>query len=319
MRLLVLGGTSFIGRHLVHTALGRRHEVTVFNRGITNPSLFPQIEHRRGDREVGAYDALTAGAWDATVDLSAYVPRHVEQALAALGGRSGHYVLVSSVSAYDATRARPDEDSPRWPPPDPRTEHITLETYGPLKAACERVALAKARSTAVVRPTYVVGPYDPTDRFTYWARRMARGGPVALAWPDAPVQVIDVRDLAAFLLTLAVNEVAGTFDAVGPWGPLHGLLAAIADPDRPYRLVDVGAEALDAARMTLPLVDGDPSSIPLMTRPGTRAIGAGLNTRSLAETAVATVQWDRERGTPPLSVGPSPEQERALVEAALQR
>ena len=318
MRLLVLGGTSFVGRHLVQAALQHGHDVTVFHRGVTNPHLFPQAEHRHGDRSTGHYGALDVGTWDATVDASAYVPRHVEQVVDALGHRSGHYVLVSSVSAYDARRARTDEDSPAWAPPAPRTEEVTAETYGPLKAACERAAVAKvgASQVSLVRPTYVVGAHDPTDRFTYWARRMARGGRVAMAWPQAPVQVVDARDLGMFLLTCALHDVAGTFDAVGPWAPFRQFLTSIADPDRPHELVDVGPDALHDAGLRLPLVSGDPAEVPLMTRPGSRAVAAGLHTRSLAESAAATVAWDRERGSPPLQVGPTVEQEKDLLAQA---
>jgi 2'-hydroxyisoflavone reductase len=317
MRLLVLGGTSFVGRHLVEAALQHGHQVTVFHRGVTNPDLFPQAEHRHGDRSTGQCSALSSGSWDATVDVSAYVPRHVEQAVDALDSRGGHYVLVSSVSAYDVDGARPDEDSRPWPPPAPRTEEITEQTYGPLKAACERTALAKlgVSNVSLVRPTFVVGPHDPTDRFTFWARRMARGGRVPIAWPQAPVQVIDARDLGMFLLTLALHQVAGTFDAVGPWAPLRQFLAALADPDRPYELVEIAPDALAAAGVTLPMVDGDPRTIPLMTRAGSRAMAAGLQSRSLHESATATVAWDRGRGSPPLHAGPTREQEQHLLAA----
>jgi 2'-hydroxyisoflavone reductase len=315
MRLLVLGGTSFVGRHLVQTALDEGHTVTVFHRGRTNPDLFPQVEHRRGDRSTGDLASLRDGRWDATVDVSAYVPAHVTQALAALDGRQGHYVLVSSISAYDPATATADEGSPTYSAPDPDTEQVTAETYGPLKAACERHAVRSpaASSVAIVRPTFVVGPHDPTDRFTYWARVVAHGGQVPLAWPDAPVQVIDARDLGDFLLGLAASGTAGAFDAVGPFAPLRDLLAAMVPPGVHTDLVDVGAERLEAAGVVLPLVDGDPASIPLMSRPGSRAMDAGLRCRSLSATARDTVAWDTERGTPELRVGPSPAQRAVLL------
>lgn len=315
MRLLVLGGTSFVGRHLVQQALDHGHQVTLLHRGVTNPGLFAQADHRRGDRAVGDYGALTHGVWDATVDVTAYLPRHVEQVLDALDGRQGHYVLVSSVSAYDHRVATQDEHSPTYPPPDPTTEVIDADTYGPLKAACERAAqrrLAPER-VAVVRPTYVVGPHDPTDRFTYWARVMHAGGRVPIAWPQAPIQVIDARDLATFMLSVAVNGYTGAFDGVGPWAPLTSFLADLARPDRPYELVDVGEQALIDAGVVLPMVDGDPASRPLMTRPGERSVAAGLHSRSLRQTAHDTVAWDVERGRPELKAGPSPAQRAALL------
>lgn len=315
MRLLVLGGTSFVGRHLVETALAHGHRLTLFHRGVTNPRLFPQAEHRHGDRTSGDYASLSEGRWDATVDVSAYVPRHVEQALGMLGGRLGHYVLVSSVSAYDPRRATRDEDSPRHPRPEPDTEVIDAQTYGPLKAACERVAEQRLgpSGAALVRPTFVVGPHDPTDRFTYWARLMAGGGRVPIAWPDEPLQVIDVRDLAAFMLTLATTKTRGVYDAVGPYARLSSFLADLSVPERPHELVDVGAQALTAAGVTLPMVDGDPQRRPLMTRPGQRSVDAGLHTRSLQRTARDTVAWDVQRGHPELRVGPTPDQRAALV------
>ena len=320
MRLLVLGGTSFVGRHLVDAALTRGHDVTLFHRGRTNPSLFGAAEHRHGDRTTGDYSALGEGSWDATVDVTAYVPRHVDEAVSTLDGRHGHYVLVSSISAYDPAQATRDETAPRHPEPAPDTETITAATYGPLKAACERrVEDQLAVDTwTVVRPTFVVGPYDPTDRFTFWARDMDEGGPVPLAWPDSPVQVIDARDLAAFMLGLAESATPGSFDAVGPHAPLRRMLADLAPPDRTYELIDVGPERLAEAGVTLPMVDGDPDSVPLMTRPGARATAAGLTTRALRETARDTVAWDGGRGRPPLIAGPTQAQRAALLEAADQ-
>lgn len=314
MRLLVLGGTSFVGRHLVETAFTDGHEVTLFHRGRTNPGLFPQAEHRHGDRASGDYQALTGGDWDATVDVTAYVPRQVNQALDALDGRQGHYVMVSSVSAYDPAVATPDEGSPRYARPAPTTETVDEHTYGPLKAECERVAEHRLgeRGVAVVRPTFVAGPHDPTDRFTYWARVMAAGGRVPVAWPDEPVQVIDVRDLAAFMLGLATAATSGVFDAVGPFGALRVLLDDLAVPQRQYELVDVTAR-LDAAGVALPLVQGEPADRPLMTRTGERARAAGLRVRPLRETARDTVAWDIHRGRPDLRVGPDEATRAALL------
>jgi 2'-hydroxyisoflavone reductase len=316
MRLLVLGGTSFVGRHLVEQALAHGHAVTLANRGVTAPRLFPDAEHRRIDRASGDYASLADGRWDATVDVSAYLPRSVREALAALDGRGGHYVQVSSVSVYDESRARQDEDSPLWPTPGPDTEQITDETYGPLKAACERAALAALGPSrvAIVRPTYVVGPHDPTDRFTYWVRRVARGGRVAVVDPQAPAQVVDARDLGAFLLTCAHQRVTGTMDAVGPWAPFADMLTQVAPPDHTATLVPVTVAALDQAGVAMPLLNQGPAA--LMSRPGSRAVAAGLHTRSLRETAADTLAWDRGRGSPPLRVGPTAAQESALLQAS---
>lgn len=318
MRILVLGGTSFVGRHLVEAALEHGHQVTLFHRGRTNPHLFPQAEHLLGDRDSGDYAALADGRWNATVDVSAYVPRHVEQALDALDGRHGHYVLVSSVSAYDPTVATRDEGSARYSPPGPDTEQVTADTYGPLKAACERAAERRTEpgGLAIVRPTFVVGPHDPTDRFTYWARVMAHGGRVPVAWPDEPVQVIDVRDLAQFMLRLATTPTGGVVDAVGPHAPLAAFLADLSVDTRPYELVDVGPDRLLEVGVELPLLDGDPASRALMTRLGDRALAAGLQVRSLRMTARDTVAWDVRRGRPALRAGPDASQRAALLEGS---
>ena len=314
MRLLVLGGTSFVGRHLVAAALDGGHDVTLLNRGRTNPDLFPQAEHRVGDRTTGDLTALGNGTWDATVDVSAYLPRQVDEALDALEHRGGHYVLVSSVSAYDPARATRDESSPTYDAA-PATEQVTAETYGPLKAACERRAQARLPDDGwtIVRPTYVVGPYDPTDRFTYWARALADGGAVPVAWPDAPVLVIDARDLGAFMLRLATTSTGGAFDGVGPYGPFGAMLHTMTPAGVDVDIVDVGHDRLEAAGVSLPLVDGDPQAVPLLTRPGARAIGAGLVCRSLQASTADTVAWDDARGRPPLIVGPTPEQRAGLL------
>ena len=200
MKLLVLGGTKFLGRHAVDAALADGHDVTIFTRGQTNPELFPEVEHLQGDRD-GDLDALSGGTWDGVVDTSGYVPRIVRQSAELLRDRVGRYVFVSSISVYDDFSEPLTEASPVAELEDPATEEI-MENYGALKAACERVVeeIYGDRS-ARVRAGLIVGPYDPTDRFTYWPRRIALGGEVlGPGDPDAPVQFIDARDLAAWLV-----------------------------------------------------------------------------------------------------------------------
>lgn len=317
MRLLVLGGTSFIGRHIVEAALAADHDVTVFNRGRTNPDLFPDADRRAGDRAHGDYASLGQGRWDATVDVSAYVPRAVEQFLTSVGDRSGHYVQVSSVAAYDVDRATPDEDAPIWSAPGPDTEEITAQTYGPLKAACEHEAgRLLPNGFAVVRPTFVAGPWDNTDRFTWWARRMGQGGRIPFAWPDTPLQIVDVRDLAILLLACAADGAIGSFDACGPSHPQREFLDLIAAPGVAYELVDVGGEALTRNEVTLPLFTGHPSAAVMRNRPAPRARSLGLSPRSVQQTAEATRVWDAGQGMPGLAAGPSPEQEQQLLDAS---
>src|SRR4051794_29329724 len=222
MRLLVLGGTSFVGRAIVEDALGRGFDVTLFGRGRTGTELFPGVERLRGDRATGDYTALTSRTWDAVVDVSAYVPRHVQEAATALDGRGGRYLFISTGSVYDHRQARPGltEDSPRLAA-ERGTEEVTPETYGPLKAACEDDvrALHGDRAT-IVRPGIVAGPHDPTDRFTYWVRRAARGGRVPFpAGPAQPMQVVDSRDLARLVTQLLADDRGGVYNAVGPAEP----------------------------------------------------------------------------------------------------
>ena len=308
-----------MGRHAVELAVAQGDEVVVFHRGRTNPDLLEgQVRHLVGDRDTGDYRALSSSeAWDAVLDATAHRPRHVHQLADALGGRVGHYVQVSSVSAYDSARATVFEDSPLHADPSPDAEEGGPGTYGPLKAACERAALLRfgPAATAIVRPAYVCGPHDNEDSFTYWVRRMADGGDVVVRDAAAPMQIIDVRDLGAFLIRCAATGTAGAFDGVGPFAATGELLAEITPEGVAARLVEIDAAALDDAGITLPMMIDDPNDAIISTRPGIAARAAGLATRPAAETADATRAWDDARGRPPLRVGPSREQEAALLAA----
>jgi len=319
MRLLFVGGTSFVGRHAVEQAVEQGHAVTVFHRGRTNRGLLgDRIEHRFGDRATGDYSSIDgAETWDAVIDVSAYVPRHVHQLADVLAARCGHYVHVSSVSAYDPSQATVEEDSPLHADPPGASEDTSLH-YGPLKAACERAATTRFPSVAIVRPAYVCGPHDPEDSFTYWVRRMGDGGDVVVRDTAAPMQIIDVRDLGAFLLRCAATGAAGAFDGVGPFDSTASVLTEITPPDVAARLIEVDSATLAAAGIKLPMMLDDPNDAVISSRPGRLARAAGLSTRTVAETAAATRQWDDDRGRPPLTKGPTRQQERALLLAAQQ-
>ena len=316
MRLLVLGGTSFVGRAVVEHALASGHELTLFSRGRTGAALFPEVERRTGDRDSGDYAGLAGGAWDAVVDVSAYVPRHVQQAADALSGRAGRYLFISTGSVYDRTRAPEqglDEDCPRLAP-ERSTEEVTGETYGRLKVACEDdVAARWGQRATVVRPGIVAGPYDPTDRFTYWVRRTARGGRVALPGrPEQPVQVVDSRDLAHLVVALVEADRGGTYNAVGPAEPttLEGLLHTCAPA------AGSSIEVVPVPVEPAPLVLPDESWDVLFRRSAARARAAGLTATPLQQTATDVLTWDRERGKPPLAEGLSPEREAELLAAS---
>ena len=217
--ILMLGGTGFLGPQTVEAALRRGHKVTLFNRGKTRPGLFPDLEKLQGDREKDDLKALEGRKWDAVVDTSANVPRWVKKAAAVLGPNVGHYIYISSISVYaDTSKPGIDESAPVATIDDPTTEKIDGRTYGALKALTEKAAeTAMPGKVAVVRPGLIVGPEDPSDRFTYWPVRVARGGEVlAPGSPDDPIQLIDVRDLGEFLVRLIEGRTTGVFNALGP-------------------------------------------------------------------------------------------------------
>jgi len=222
LRILILGGTGFLGPQIVERAVARGHTLTLFNRGRTNPGLFPSIEQLRGDRKTDV-SALDGRSWDAVVDTSAYIPADVTRVATLLAPRVRHYQIVSSISVYrDFAQPGMDETYPVAVLPDPTVTKVTGETYGGLKAACEQAAeRALPGRTLVIRPGLIVGPGDPTDRFTYWPVRVARGGEVlAPNSPDDFVQVIDVRDLATFMVHTLEQRTVGTFNADAPAGSL---------------------------------------------------------------------------------------------------
>lgn len=314
MRTLVLGGTSFVGRAIVEQALSRGDDVTLFSRGRTGTALFPDVPRLVGDRDSGDLAALAGTSWDALVDVSAYVPRHVQQASAAVS--AGRYLLISTGSVYDhtASPAVVDEDAPRLAP-ERGTEEHDGPAYGPLKVACEDDAqrLWGERAT-IVRPGVVAGPHDPTDRFTWWVRRAARGGRVALPGrPDQPTQVVDSGDLAHLVVQLLHDDRPGTWNAVGPAEPttLAGLVQACA------RAAGTSVEVVpvDPDGAALPLVITDEAWWPFVRRSAARARGVGLTATPLEQTAAAVLAWDRERGEPPLAVELSAEREAELLAA----
>jgi 2'-hydroxyisoflavone reductase len=317
VKLLVLGGTSFVGRAIVEDALASGHTPTLFSRGKTGGDVFPDVERRTGDRDAGDYASLADGSWDAVIDVTGYLPRHVAQAADAIGDRGGsRYLFISTGSVYDRTKGRDGmtEDTPRLAP-ERGTEEITADTYGPLKVACEDDVLARFGDRAtIVRPGIVAGPHDPTDRFTYWVRRAARGGRVALPGrPDQPVQVVDARDLARLVITLVEQDRPGTYNAVGPAEPvtldeLIRVCTKAAGSD-----LEVVPVPPDSVEPGFPLVLPEPSWDVMFRRSAAAAHAAGMSKTPLEKTAADTLAWDRDRGEPPLAVELSPEREADLL------
>lgn len=316
----MIGGTRFVGRHIVAAALAASHEVTVFHRGRTGADLFPDVEHRFGDRD-GDLAALTDGHWDATVDTCGYVPRQVHALADRLGDRAGHYTFVSSVSAYDRPAAGYREDAALATLADPTVEEVTGKTYGGLKVRCERAAVERfGPDTLIVRPTYVVGPDDFTWRFPWWVTRLARGGEVLAPGPaDDPAQVIDGRDMAAWIVAMVGAARGGTFHAVGPvepitWGELLDAVASLVAPvGTTLRWVDADvlrSEGLDG--VVLPMWSGGDADRFMLAADPSAALLAGLRLRPLHETVADTLAWALDQPQP-ASPGLPPEREAELL------
>ena len=332
-RLLILGGTQFLGRHLVEAAVARHHRVTLFTRGMTNPDLFPQIERLVGDR-AGDLRALTGRHWDAVIDTSGYVPRLVRRTAMTLEGSVGHYTFVSSISVYSAPLTRGlDETHPiATRLDDPATEDIRPATYGPLKARAETAvdAILPGR-TLIIRPGIIVGPHDPSDRFSYWPWRLAHGGTVlAPGRQRAPIQVIDGRDLAQWMVAMAESQATGTYNAAGPATPITmarllktGCHALGVDADLHWVdddfLLSHGMDVdrgMPAETLPLWLPAREKVLAGLFAVDSRRAIAAGLKFRPLAETFRDTSDWlgTRDPGRS-WRTGLSLEREAALLAA----
>lgn len=322
LRILILGGTGFIGPHMVQEALRRGHTVELFNRGRTNDELFPDLKLYRGDRDNGL-DALEGGRWDVVVDNSGYVPRHVEDSARLLAPAVSHYLYISTISVYGDFSQPIDEDTALATLDDESIEEVTGVTYGPLKALCENRVLTEIGSdmATILRPTYICGPGDRTDRYTYWPVRTIRGG--EMLWPGTPddaIQIIDVRDLANFTIDCLEKRTAGTYNTVVPAGSftmgrlVEDCLAVTAADMQP---VWADAAFLAEQEVSLPIwADPNGEMGNLLNVDGRRAAMAGLKTRPTRETARDTLAWwktlppDR---TASLRAGLSPEREAELL------
>ncbi len=321
MKILLLGGTRFLGRHAVEVALARGHEVTLFTRGRQPNPWGAAVTMLVGDRDPAVAPGLAAldgGTWDAVIDTSGYVPRVVGASAQALRNSVGRYLFVSSISVYpDMSKPGVDEDAPVGKLEDPATEEIA-KFYGPLKAACEDVVRDVFGARAlIVRPGLIVGPHDPTDRFGYWIARFVhpqllgdRGLQAVLpAPPVRPLQVIDARDLAALMIDLLEDHATGTFNATSAAGTwtfddlVSGLvLAGGANAPHPLwvdeaTLLEHKVEPWTGLPMWLPDVFAE--SRGMMEVDCRRATAAGMRSRPLAETIEATAAWLAQRDNAP--------------------
>jgi 2'-hydroxyisoflavone reductase len=324
MELLILGGTGFLGRHLVEAALEDGHRPTLFNRGISEPGLFPEVEKIEGDRE-GDLSALLGRRWDAVIDTCGYVPRVVRASAGLLAGAVDHYTFVSSISVFpDDLAPGADEGAPVRELLDPTVEGVTGETYGGLKALCERAAEEEMPGRVLsVRPGLISGPYDPTDRFTYWPRRISAGGEVlAPDHEERKVQYIDVRDLASWIVEMSGQRRTGTYNATGPDYELQmGRLLEECES-----VGGAGAEPVWVSEDFLQEKGVEPfTELPLwvpreyaamLAVDCGKAIAAGLTFRPLSETIEDVLDWDRARPVDTEQVaGLAPEREQELLRA----
>jgi len=313
MKLLVLGGTVFLGRHVAEVALARGHEVTLFNRGRTRPELFPDVERLTGDRD-GGLDALRGRSWDAVVDPSGYVPRVVGQTTELLLDAVGTYVFISSASVYPLPSEDKSETGPVLPLEDPATEDVRAN-YGALKAACEDLLTGCFGERAlVVRSGLIVGPHDPSGRFTYWALRLARGGEVlGPGDPDRAVQFIDARDQAAWIVDMAEAGRGGTFNVTGPSArlPFAALLARAEGPVTWVAdefLQEQGVQAYTEMPLWVP------PSVGSLNVPIERALAAGLRLRDVDETIRDVRAWTESDPEFARGAAMTPEREAELLE-----
>jgi 2'-hydroxyisoflavone reductase len=333
LKILIMGGTGFLGPHIVETATKHGHTLTLFNRGKTHPGLFPNIEQLHGDRKKEDLKVLEGRKWDAVIDTSAYIPGDVVRSATLLAPNVGEYLLVSTVSVY-AKLDKPgmDESAALATTTDPDAEKVTNENYGALKALCEQAAeKALPGRSIVIRPGLIVGPGDSTDRFTYWPVRVARGGEVlAPGSPKDFTQFIDARDLADFIVHCVEKKTFGTFNADAQAGSIT--MGRLLDTCKSVSKSDAHFVWADADFLEKQKVEGwsdMPAWVPAKGDDGgfgqvsaAKAKAAGLKYRPLADTVADTLAWFKtepaEHQTK-LKAGITPEREAEVLKAWHER
>lgn len=306
MRILIIGGTRFLGRALVCSAQERGHQITLFNRGVSNPGLFPEVEHLTGDRTSDLH-ALEGQAWDAVIDTCGYEPAVVRRSAEKLAGSVHWYVFISTLSVYhDTSQPGVDEQAAVEQLPEGADETFSAEKYGALKALCEQAASAALPGRVlVIRPGLIVGEYDPTDRFTYWPWRVARGGEVlAPGRAEHLTQFVDVRDLADWTVRMVEQKATGVYNATGPRKPLtmgelletcrrvSGSDARITWLSEEF-LLENGVQPWSELPLWIP--ESDPTTRGFDQFSIRKALDAGLTFRSLEDTVASTLDWAASR------------------------
>jgi 2'-hydroxyisoflavone reductase len=325
MNVLIIGGTKFLGRALVVAAREKGHTVTLFHRGQTNPGLFTEVEEILGDRNTDLAQ-LQNRHWDVVIDTCGYTPEAVRKSAGQLASQVDQYIFISSISVYsDFRQAGIEETAPLEQLPEGADEAFKPEHYGALKALCEQTAEAQMPGRVLnIRPGLIVGPHDPTDRFTYWPFRVAQGGEVlAPERPGIPVQVINVRDLAEWTIAMAEKRQMGIYNATGPVRPLS--LGEVFESSRQVSGSDARFTWVNEAflhennvqpwsDLPLWLPESDPSLVGMQQVNVQKAVADGLSFRPLAETIRATLEWANERpASHEWQAGLNREREQALL------
>jgi 2'-hydroxyisoflavone reductase len=322
LKVLILGGTSFLGPYLIQELQQQGHEVTIFTRGNRNVD-FPCVEKLQGDRD-GHLESLKGRSWDAIIDTSGHLPRIVRDSSKFLAYSTKHYTFISTIGVYrDFYTQNIDESYPVAPLADEKDEEITDKTYGALKAACEEIIHHYfPNHCLIIRPGLIVGPLDPTDRFSYWPLHLIEGGEIlAPGSPNQPIQFIDVRDLAQWIVTMVEHRATGTYNATGPATPLsfEQLLKTCQQMStNDSSLTWVSEDFLIKHQIQ------DWVELPLWlsykrTMPGflniniNKALQAGLTFRPLSETLSAIIAWDTTRESRSEQIGLNRDKERTLL------
>jgi 2'-hydroxyisoflavone reductase len=326
MDILIIGGTRFLGRALVDSALAYGHTVTLFNRGKTNPNVYPDLETIIGDRETDL-DKLDGRSWDAVIDTCGYVPRIVRLSAQALKDKAQHYTFISSISVYPILGApNRDENSELLTIEDETIEDITNESYGALKVLCENaVQEAFPDTSLIIRPGLIVGAYDPTNRFTYWVTRTANGGEAIAPPAEQPVQFVDARDLADFTINRIEANSSEPYNVTGPdkyltFGEWLSVAKDALGSDVTYHHVtDDFLKAHEIGEfMELPLWINLPEAEQFMTFNVDKALNDGLVFRPLADTIRDTYQWAKDLPDNTLKPADLPAEKEELLLNALQ-
>lgn len=321
LKILILGGTYFLGPHLIEELQNRGHEVTLFNRGTQNSSRFQEIEQLHGDRD-GNLEALEGRQWDAVIDTSGHLPRIIEASSKLLAYATKHYTFVSSIGVYaDFQNFGIDEEYPVAQLEQP-TEEITEKTYGALKADCEWIVQSYfPEQTLIVRPGLIMGPGDPTDRFTYWPCRIKEGGNIlAPGQPNNPVQFIDVRDLAKWIVDMIENQVTGIYNVTGESMPFETLLrecqqATEADVNIHWVSEDFLIKHDVQDWEELPLWLSSKRNMPgFLSVSNDKASSMGLTTRPLFDTITTILEWETAKESNSKRTTLSREKEQQLLD-----